>query len=160
MSQIPPIPVPMDFVYAGKRSLVGGAWGHAVIPINNETLLEKERVFAGSAMRSLVVGGIYRGADFSPSQAAGLKRATWVRIWHDQTAIAGWRAQDDAVDEEIAAKRAEKKYVDPIAAAVLPLRRIAADLRKRGAHQEVWAFLNMVNKELHRPLRVDERDGE
>ncbi|WGK63454.1 hypothetical protein QAO71_16925 (plasmid) [Halopseudomonas sp. SMJS2] len=83
--------LPFDFVYAGRRALKGNKPGAEIFRIVDGWLADSF-VFASKSLKGNVIGGVYRGAQFTDSQARSLGAVTFVERWKDQLACIDWRA--------------------------------------------------------------------
>jgi len=119
--------LPFDFVYPGRRLLKGDKSGAEIFRIIDGRLADSY-VFASKSLKGNVIGGVYRGAQFSDSQARGLGVVTFVERWNDQLACIDWRARDEAfeADQRRIKLESDAKKVNEIEAMLLPLRKLYA----------------------------------
>jgi len=155
-------PTAKDFVYAGRRqSAKDGKIIHAVYVLSpKDGKPEDERPFFYDAKvfgrGGLSIGVVYRGASFDNARAYGLPDARWLGKYHDAASIVQWEAADDRTMRELAAKRLEKTHKGEVETILLPLRRHVQTLRRRGAHSDASALVNLVMAEMYRPLTKTE----
>lgn len=146
---------PADFVYAGRMiGVKSNDAMHIVYVVKPDgTLSDNASVYDKKAFkREPIIGGVYRGAAFSDTQAFGLSKATYHTRWHDRADIVKWEARDSDAAKVLATRRLEKNTKGEVQELMLPLRRIVYKLRKRGASPEVHALSELVMQEMYRPL--------
>jgi hypothetical protein len=150
---------PTDFVYAGRRQGTKGMvhvfhWVDAGRSIGDKFVVDG-KVFGryGKA-----IGGVYTGARYDGTTAYGLTTARFCDTLEDKALIIQWEALDAEYAMEAAAKASEGKIKPVIQQELLGIRRMMAAMRKRGAHHEVHALIQLVQQELYRPLTKDEAE--
>jgi len=94
--------LPFDFVYAGRRALKGDKPGTEIFRIVDGRLADSF-VFASKSLKGNVIGGVYRGALFTDSQARGLGAVTFVERWKDATGkrTAPWTLSHDSTSASV-----------------------------------------------------------
>ncbi|MCK9709870.1 hypothetical protein [Pseudomonas syringae] len=149
--------LPFDFVYAGRRALKGDKPGAEIFRII-EGRLADSYVFASKALKGHAIGGVYRGAQFTNSQARGLGTATFVERWSDQLACIDWRARDEAFDasQRLIKLEADAKKVNEVEAMLLPLRKLYASYSRQYDHAGKEALEQAVLRALRSPPRKSE----
>lgn len=146
------------FVYMGVRMGAGDKKLIAIgllAPGNKDEVDGDPLIFEWKRTRDHVVGGVYRGAKFSATQAAGLDRARRDGTWEDRGAVALWEAKEQAVLADLASRKleADQKRVGEIQRRMLPMRRQYADLLKRYARADMEAMERAVMAALRTPPR-------
>lgn len=149
--------LPSDFVYAGRRILVGGKVGVAIHRIN-DARLDEEMVFNNKQLQGHVIGGIYRGASFSTSKANGLGNATFVGRWEVAIDLIGWRARDEAIETQtrLAKTVADAKKVNELETLLLPLRKLYATYTRQYDNAGKEALEQALIRALRSPPRKTE----
>lgn len=151
--------LPFDFVYAGRRLLKGDKSGAEIFRIIDGRLADSY-VFASKSLKGNVIGGVYRGAQFSDSQARGLGVVTFVERWNDQLACIDWRARDEAfeADQRRIKLESDAKKVNEIEAMLLPLRKLYASYSRQYDHAGKEALEQAVLRALRSPPRKNESE--
>jgi hypothetical protein len=152
---------PRDFVYCGRRQLASGKLAFAVCAINDDGTLMPERLFMFDRKAHRSVGGVYSGASFSETQAAGLSaRLTFVRRWPGEGDQIAWEALDGAAEAADRARKleADDKKVSEIERTMLPLRAQFERFRHMRDRGGMEALRAGVLAALEAPLRPDERE--
>jgi hypothetical protein len=149
--------LPFDFIYAGRRALKGDKPGAEIFRIIDGRLADSF-VFASKNLKGNVIGGVYRGAEFTDSQARGLGSATFVERWKDQLACIDWRARDEAfeADQRRIKLQADAKKVNEVEAMLLPLRKLYASYSRQYDHAGKEALEQAVLRALRSPPRKSE----
>jgi hypothetical protein len=153
--------IPQDFVYCGRRMLANNKLAFAVRPIAADGTLLPERWFAFDRKAKRMVGGVYSGAEFSVSQAAGLYGALkYLRRWPDAGDQIAWEAQDGAAEaaDRVRKLEADDKKISEIETALLPLRAQFERFRHMRDRGGIEALRAAVLAALESPLRPDERE--
>lgn len=152
-----PVFEPSDFVYAGRRILKGGKIGVAIHRIN-DALLAVEMVFNSKHLQGNVIGGIYRGASFSTSQADGLGNAKYVGRWENAVDLIGWRARDEAIeaDTRLAKLVADAKKLNELETLLLPLRKLYATYTRQYDNAGKESLEQALIRALRSPPRKSE----
>lgn len=152
---------PQDFVYAGRRESTKGTTCHVIYTLKEDGTLDEKLVYESKVFgqHGKTIGGVYTGARFDPKTAYGLTKASYARMFKDkaQAQVLGWEALDSEHMAEKAAKAQEGKTKPIIQQELLALRRIIHAARRRGAHSEAHAIINLIQQELHRPLTKEEQ---
>jgi len=112
-------------------------------------------VFASKSLKGNVIGGVYRGAEFTDSQARGLGAVTFVERWKDQLACIDWRARDEAfeADHRRVKLEADAKKVNEVEAMLLPLRKLYASYSRKYDNAGKEALEQAVLRALRSPPR-------
>lgn len=127
-------PIKKDFVYIGHAILSDGKLGISLRPVGEDGKLEEVMSFEPKNGRRnpTVIGGIYRGASFSPERIHGLGDVTFTGDrWQDKEQRVLWQAASDDAEEKIRARRLEKEQGNEIEELLLPLRKQYASAVKR-----------------------------
>ena len=145
--------LPFDFVYAGRRVLKGDKAGAEIFRIVDGRIADSF-VFAAKSLKGRVIGGVYRGAEFSNNQARGLGAVEFVHRWKDQG------ARDEAFETEQRRSRleADAKKVNEIEAIMLPLRKLYASYSRQYDHAGKEALEQAVLRALRSPPRKTESE--
>ncbi|EMO9521326.1 hypothetical protein ACR3H8_19455 [Pseudomonas aeruginosa] len=151
--------LPFDFVYAGRRVLKGDKAGAEIFRIVDGRIADSF-VFAAKSLKGRVIGGVYRGAEFSNNQARGLGAVEFVHRWKDQGACIDWQARDEAFETEQRRSRleADAKKVNEIEAIMLPLRKLYASYSRQYDHAGKEALEQAVLRALRSPPRKTESE--
>lgn len=148
--------LPFDFVYAGRRALKGGKPGVEIYRIV-EGRLSDSFVFESKSLKgkSKVIGGIYRGAQFTDDQARGLRVVTYVDRWSDPGACIDWRARDEAFEaqQRLSKLESDAKKVNELEALLLPLRKQYAVYSRQYDHAGKEALEQALLRALRSPPR-------
>jgi hypothetical protein len=151
-----------DFVYCGRRLLVSGKLAIAVRPIAEDGTLQGERLFAFERKGHRSVGGVYSGARFTETQAAGLfsPQLKFMRRWQEADDRIEWEALDGAAEAADRARKmeADDKKVSDIEAAMIPLRAQFERFRHMRNRGGMEALRAAVLAALEAPLRPAERE--
>lgn len=101
-----------DFIYCGRRSLTSGKTGYALQPLEQKgdvtAFFGDEMVFELRRGPRRIIGGIYTGAKFGVTQAAGIDAARFSRMWVDPEDRLTWTAKDEAVEAELKEEKMRK----------------------------------------------------
>jgi hypothetical protein len=150
--------VSRDYVYCGLRLLTGGVLGVSIRPLvdgelGDEMLLKHKRGFART------IGGVYRGAEFSPTAVRGLAQARFETQWDRQQDLIEWEARDGRARVEDRARKLEAKagQVGEIERVMLPLRVLYDGYRRRGDFAGMEALQAAVQRSLYRAPKDIER---
>lgn len=150
--------VPHDFVYGGRRLLVGDKVGAAIFVVGELGALGEALLFDAKSFKHHAIGGVYRGATFSEKSIHGIGNAKYVEMWQGQAQRIDWRSRDEAVESELRLLKMVKdtKKVHEIEAILLPLRKMYAGYasRRDSAGQEA------LEEAMIRALRTAPRSGE
>jgi hypothetical protein len=151
--------LPFDFIYAGRRTLKGDKPGAEIFRIVDGQLADGF-VFASKSLKGYVIGGVYRGARFSDSQAQGLGAVKFVERWKDQLACIDWRARDEAFEanQRRIKLEADAKKVNEVEAMLLPLRKLYACYQRQYDHAGKEALEQAVLRALRSPPRKSETE--
>lgn len=154
---------PMDFVYAGRRITTEGTLAHAIYPLapNGDPLKETAFLYGAKVFGrgGLSIGVVYRGASFDETKAYGLQDARWHGFFAGgKDRVIQWEAADNETMATLAAERLEKSHKGEVEETLLPLRKAIHAMRKRGAHSDAHALVQMVMAEMYRPLTVKEKE--
>ncbi|MBX8557164.1 hypothetical protein K5D56_26510 [Pseudomonas cichorii] len=146
--------LPFDFVYAGRRALKGDKPGAEIFRIVDGRISDSF-VFEAKSLKGKVIGGIYRGALFTDTQARGLGAVNFVERWKDQLACINWRARDEAfeADQRRIKLEADAKKVNEVEAMLLPLRKLYASYSRQYDHAGKEALEQAVLRALRSPPR-------
>ena len=149
--------LPFDFVYAGRRALKGDKPGAEIFRVVDGRLADSF-VFASKSLKGKVIGGVYRGAQFTDSQARGLGAVTFVERWKDQFACIDWRARDEAfeADQRRIKLEADAKKVIEVEAMLLPLRKLYTSYSRQYDNAGKEALEQAVLRALRSPPRKSE----
>lgn len=148
---------PFDFVYAGRRAMVGNKAGGMIHRVVEGRLAEGE-LFDAKTFKSMAIGGVYRGAVFAESRARGLAGARFVERWKDSARCIDWRARDEAyeADKRHDKLQADARKINEIEAMLLPLRKLYATYRQKYDH----AGQEALEQAVLRALRANPRKSE
>lgn len=146
--------LPFDFVYAGRRALIGDKPGVEIFRIVCGRLADSY-VFSSKSLKGNAIGGVYRGATFTDDQAHGLGAAKFVERWKDQVACIDWRARDEAFEasQRRIKLEADAKKVNEIEAMMLPLRKLYASYTRQYDNAGKEALEQAVLRALRSPPR-------
>lgn len=146
-----------DFIYGGRRMLVGNRIGHAVFPIGDDGEVMPERLYHLKTWRG-IVGGVYRGAEFSENRSLGIINSSFVKRWDDPETVIAWEAAEAGAEAEQSSLRLQRdaKKQSELAKALLPIRRAIHKANVRGAWQDAAAIRTAVSLLLAKPLTKEE----
>lgn len=148
-----------DYVYAGLRTSSKDKPIVAIYPVVDGKLREPALLFDAKGFKARIIGGVYRGASFNDdfSTIYNINRVKYVETWADKSRRLEWEALDDEHLRDRAIKRLEDAQRGAVAEALWPYRVMIHQMRRRGAHHEVAALVNMVHELLYRPLTKEEQ---
>jgi len=156
-----PVLTPREFVYCGRRHLINGKLAFSVRAIADDGTLMDERLFMFDRKAHRSVGGVYSGASFSETQAAGLSaNLKFVRRWPDGGDQIAWEALDGAAEVADRARKmeADDKKNSEIEGSMVPLRAQFERFRHMRDRGGMEALRAAVLAALEAPLRPDERE--
>lgn len=151
---------PFDFVFAGRCDAIGGKTGvviHRVV----EGKLGQQAVYEAKNLKGRVIGGIYRGASFSPDHVRGLVESQYVGRWPDKSDCIQWRARDEAHEAKrrLAKLEADAKKINELETILLPLRKQYAVYARQYDHAGKESLEQAVMRALRSPPRKTEVGG-
>lgn len=151
--------VACDFVYTGRRAMKGNKPGAEVFRIENGRL-RNGYIFTIMSLKGKVIGGVYRGAQFSDTHALGIGTATFVERWSGQSDCIVWRARDEAFDanQRLLKLEADAKKVNEIESMLLPLRKLHASYSRQYDHAGKEALEQAVLRALRSAPRRSESE--
>jgi hypothetical protein len=149
--------LPFDFVYAGQRALEGNKPGAEIYKLVDGRLGDSY-VFAAKSLKGKVLGGMYRGAEFSPDKARGIGSAAYIGRWKEMTDCVIWRAREEAFEtaQRLIKLESDAKKVNEIEAIMLPLRKLYATYARQYDHAGKEALEQAVMRALRSPPRKSE----
>jgi len=148
----------LDFVYTGQRATGKGDRCVSIRIIAEDGTLTEERWFKYSRKSDHVIGGIYRGARFSDTQAIGLERVSFIRRWSDEADRIEWTAKHEAVGSQFRLKSLESEAgrISDLEKALREARKAYDGLRRRYDKAGMAALEQAVLAALRAPLRKAE----
>lgn len=148
----------LDFVYTGQRATGKDERCVSIRLIAEDGSLSEERWFKYSRKSDHVVGGIYRGARFSDTQAIGLERVSFIRRWPDEAERIEWTAKHEAVEALFRLKSLESDAgrISDLERALRDARKAYDGFRKRYDKAGMAALEQAVLAALRAPLRKAE----
>jgi hypothetical protein len=147
---------PRDFTYMGRRRLANGQLADAVKPDGMDTMLFPRT----NRSRSMVIGGIYTGAQFSDTGAKGLNDASYAGRKHpDAGDVLQWQALDGQARDDHANAKLERddQRADAYRTALLPIRQQYHSAVARGDMHMARAIAAAVSRALTTPVREHEK---
>jgi hypothetical protein len=150
-----------DFVYAGRRILRSNAIGHSVFPIGDDGELMDEKLYKLKLGTGMVVGGIYRGAEFSDNSSRGVDSfAKYQRMLDDPDRVIAWESEDRVAQLDLANVRREKnaKLNSQLETALQPIREAIHNANARGDWAAAAAIRQAVAALLAKPLTKSEAE--
>lgn len=149
-----------DFVYCGLRYQSSNkALMVAIRKIMDDGALGVEMIYQYKRNRDRSIGGVYRGASFSPSHIRGLDaNLVFVKRWDDQADRIRWQAEHDDAEKMHRMTKLEKEAgkIRDIEDIMKPLRAIYQGYRKRNDFAGMDALDAAVQRALRTPLRSTE----